>query len=167
MKTLFTIDLHDYNENGRKVFRPSVRGIIMSGDKIAMAHSRKRRYYKFPGGGIEPGEDHICALEREVKEETGLTVIPGSIREFGNVLRIQKGNEGPDVIFVQENFYYLCEVENTVGEQALDPYEKEAEFELSFVTIEEAIRENEAFKSDDLIEQLMIDRERRVLELLV
>ena len=166
MKTLFTIDLHDYNEDGRKVFRPSVRGIIRSGERIAMAHSRKRRYYKFPGGGIEESEDHITALKREVKEETGLTVIPGSIREFGNVLRMQKGNEGQDVIFVQENFYYLCEVENTIGVQELDPYEEEAEFELCFVTIEEAIRENAAFKSENLIEQMMIDRERRVLELL-
>ena len=145
-----------------------MRGIIFTGDgKIALAHSRKRHYYKFPGGGIEAGENHKEALLREVKEETGLTVIPDSIREFGNVLRLQKGNEGPSVIFAQENYYYLCEVEKTVGEQNLDCYEQEAEFELRFVTAQEAIRENAAFHSEDLFEQLMIDRDRRVLELLI
>ncbi len=30
MKNLFTIDFKDYNENGRKVYRPSVRGIIFT-----------------------------------------------------------------------------------------------------------------------------------------
>ena len=167
MRLLFEMDRHDYDQCTHSFVRNSARSIIIRDHKAAMIHSLKYNYYKFPGGGIEAGEDHITALQREVKEETGLTVIPGSISEFGNVLRMQKGNEGPDVIFVQENFYYICEVENTVGEQELDPYEKEAEFELSFVTIEEAIRENAAFKSDDLIEQMMIDRERRVLELLV
>ena len=53
-----------------------------------------------------------------------------------------------------------------MGEQNLDPYEQEAEFELQYVTIEEAIRENAAFHSEDLFEQLMIDRDRKVLEIL-
>lgn len=58
-------------------------------------------------------------------------------------------------------------MEKTVGEQNLDCYEQEAEFELQYVTVEEATRENAAFHSEDLFEQLMIDRDRRVLELLI
>ena len=34
----------------------------------------KDNYYKLPGGGVEDGEDHIKATEREVKEETGCSV---------------------------------------------------------------------------------------------
>ena len=165
MKRLFTIDLKDYDENGTHVYRPSVRAVILTEDgKIALVHSKKHHYYKFPGGGIEEGESHIEALVREVKEEVGLLVIPDSIKEFGNVLRLQKGNEGPDIIFEQENFYYTCEVEQAVGNQNLDTYEEEAQFELKIVTLDEAIQENAAYKCDDLFAQLMIDRDRRVLE---
>lgn len=167
MKRLFTIDLKDYDENGTRVYRPSVRAIIMTEDeKIALVHSKKHHYYKFPGGGIEAGESHAEALIREVTEEVGLSVIPGSIKEFGNVLRLQKGNDGPNIIFEQENFYYTCAVEKEVGSQNLDVYEEEAQFELKIVTLDEAIKENAEYKCDDLFAQLMIDRDRRVLELI-
>ena len=167
MKRLFTIDLQDYDKDGTRVYRPSVRGIIFAKDgKIALVHSKNHHYYKFPGGGIEKGENHIDALVREVKEEVGLIVIPASIKEYGNVLRVQKGNEGPNIVFEQENFYYICEVEKVTGIQNLDAYEEEAQFELQYVTLDEAIMENASYRCDDLFAQIMIDRDRRVLELI-
>ena len=89
MKQLFTIDLKDYDPNGKKFYRPSVRGIILddNGD-VAMIYSRKYHFYKFPGGGIEGNETHIEALAREIKEETGMKLIPESVKEFGEVLKI-------------------------------------------------------------------------------
>lgn len=47
------------------------------------------------------------ALIREVREETGLIVIPDSIDEFGSVVRRQKSNKSPNTIFEQENFYFF------------------------------------------------------------
>lgn len=165
MKRLFTIDLKDYNPEGKKFYRPSVRGIIFD-DKgnVAMIYSQRYHYYKFPGDGIEGNETHIETLAREIKEETGMKLIPESAEEFGEVLRIQGNNEADeDVIWVQYNYYYTCRVEDEIGEQDLDEGEKDADFVLRFVPIEEAIKANAAFEGKPFKKQ-MVERERRVLE---
>ena len=165
MKELFSIDLNDYEHNYIVYKRPSARGIILSGDKIALVYSKKEKYYKFPGGGIKENEDMHTALIREVREEVGLTVIPESIIEFGSVMRRQKSNYSPDTIFEQENFYFLCKAEKYVSDQELDDYEKDAEFVLRFVNIEDAIKTNRNYHSNHLFNEIMIKREEKVLQL--
>lgn len=166
MKCLFEIDLKDY-EGCTKVFRrPSARAVILKGDKIALVYATEEKYYKFPGGGIHEDEDKKEALIREVREETGLNVIPESIREYGSVLRKQKSGKADDTVFEQENYYYLCETEDTQGAQDLDEYEKDAGFMLVYADIDEAIKANGIFTSDSKADEIMIDRERRVLEMI-
>ena len=167
MEQLFEIDLHDY-EVGDSVFsRPSARGIIFDDcGRIALVYSQKEKYYKFPGGGIHQDEDKKEALIREVKEETGLIVIPDSIEEFGSVLRRQKSNISPNTIFEQENFYYLCKVEKEIAKQNLDDYEAEAGFILKFVCLDEAIDTNSKYKTEDYFNEIMIKRETRLLQLI-
>jgi len=167
MKTLFEIDLQDYDEKAPRVERPSVRGIILKDGKIALVHSLKYDYYKFPGGGCKKDENHIETLVREVKEETGLVVNPNAIEEFGMVHRIQKGDFGDT--FVQDNFYYMCQVEDDIQNQQLDDYEDEENFTLEFITIDEAIAVNKnhhhGLKEEDMFYKVMIERESRVLAL--
>lgn len=169
MRLLFEIDTHDYKKNGSVFSRPSVRGIIVRGDKLAMIHSLKYDYYKFPGGGIDSGEAHIDTLIREVREESGLSVIPDSVREYGYVHRIQKGTR--EDIFIQDNFYYLCDTEDNIGSQRLDDYENDEQFTLEFVTPSNAIEVNRTGahreKSDDPFFLCITDRENRVLEMLL
>lgn len=168
MKRLFTIDSKDYDESWEKFYRPSVRGIIFDEEgNIAMIYSQKLHFYKFPGGGTEGDETHVETLAREVKEETGMTLIPESAEEFGEVLRIQKRDDaGKNTIFVQYNYYYFCKVEDEIGEQDLDDKEKALDFILKFVPIQEAINANAAFKSDDIFKKQMVEREKRVLEII-
>ncbi len=165
MEKLFTIDLKDYNESDRVFRRPSARAIIIKGDKIALVYSKVEKYYKFPGGGIHDDEDKREALIREVREEVGMVVKPETIKEFGSVLRRQKGKE-EGVIFEQENYYYFCETEDELVSQELDEYEKDAEFVLRIVPIDEAIATNEAYTSTDSFNPVMIKRECRVLRMI-
>ena len=166
MKQLFEIDTRDYDGCSKVFRRPSARGIIVNDGKLALVYSRKEKYYKFPGGGIKSGEDPKNALIREVGEEVGLTVIPESIAEFGSVMRRHKSLSEADTVFEQENFYYVCAVEDEIAEQHLDDYEKEAEFTLQFTDIDEAIRVNDAYSSENLFDHIMIKRELRVLQII-
>ncbi|ELR06205.1 hypothetical protein GMDG_07860 [Pseudogymnoascus destructans 20631-21] len=39
--------------------------------KVAIVYTKRERYYKLPGGGIDSGEQHEMAALREMQEETG------------------------------------------------------------------------------------------------
>lgn len=166
MRELFRMDLKDYDIKLKRFRRPSVRGIIIKDNKVAMVYSNKYDYYKFPGGGIESNEDIITALKREVLEETGLTVIDSSVEEYGSVLRIQKSRVGENEIFEQENFYYLCQTEDSAISQKLDDYELDEGFELQYVYPEHAILVNR-MHSHDIYDLMLIERESKVLECLI
>lgn len=163
MRSLFEIDTKDYDINGTTVSRPSARGIIIKDGKLAMIHSIKYGYYKFPGGGIEKNEQRESALIREVLEETGLDVIPQTIKEYGMVHRIQKGDY--EDVFIQDNYYYLCDVEDNVHEQKLDDYEKEEKFTLEYVSPKQVIDANKACASKEA-DQIMLERECKVIGIL-
>ncbi|WP_349733402.1 NUDIX domain-containing protein [Enterococcus asini] len=164
MRCLFTMDTKDYPKDGKRIVRPSARSIIIKENRLALVYSQKYHYYKFPGGGIEAQEDPKKALIRETLEETGLSVIPASIREYGYVHRIQKGE--PEGIFIQDNYYYFCETREGVGSTHLDDYEEAEGFTLAYVTPEEALQENQ-LKDHASADPLMIQRESRVMNLLV
>lgn len=129
-----------------------------------MVHSLKYDYYKFPGGGIEAGESLEQALQREVAEESGLQVIPQSIREYGLVHRVQKGKK--EAMFIQDNYYFLCDVEAEVHPQHLDDYEAEERFTLEYVDPTHAIRINRE-EDHGPKDQIMLEREAKVLEQLM
>ncbi|MCQ2614094.1 MAG: NUDIX domain-containing protein, partial [Treponemataceae bacterium] len=177
MKTLFTLDYKNYDTSWTHSKRDSARGIIVfsdktqlpfaATDKIALVFAKNDGYFKFPGGGIHKDENITDALIREVSEETGLSVIPESVVEYGVVPRFQRSNYLPDTIFDQESFYYFCKVCDGTHRQNLDAYEAEAGFELKVVTIEEAIRVNMNYKTDDFFNLAMITRDTNVLQGLV
>ncbi len=166
MRALFEIDTKDYDPKGPAFVRPSVRGIILRDGKVAMVHSLKYDYYKFPGGGIEAGETRPQALIREVLEESGLQVRPESIREYGLVHRVQKSDQPGIAMFVQDNYYYLCDVQPEVQSQHLDDYEAEEHFTLEFVAPEIAIQTNR-LPDHGPKDQNMLEREAKVLEILM
>ena len=166
MRLLFELDKKDHDSCTRTFTRPSARSIIIRDGRVAMIHSLKYDYYKFPGGGIEDGESPVAAMIRETREETGLIVIPESVREYGYVHRVQRSEKVPDERFVQDNFYYLCEAEARPGAQKLDDYEAREAYRLEFVAPRTAIAKNNGVK-DSPYHPAMFEREARVLETLI
>lgn len=53
---------------------------------IQRGHEPGRGLWSVPGGRVEPGEDDAAALVREMREETGLEIVPGPL-----IGRVQRG----------------------------------------------------------------------------
>ena len=166
MRMLFDIDKMDYGDCTHTFTRNSARSIIIRNEKIAMIHSQKYDYYKFPGGGIENGESPIEAMIRETREEAGLIVIPETIREYGYVHRIQRSDYDATECFIQDNYYYLCDAMDRLASQNLDDYEAKESYQLEFTEPILAIKKNRNVKESPY-NQIMFEREARVLESLI
>jgi mutator protein MutT len=67
--------------NGTRI--PCVGAIVRDGAGrlllIKRGHDPEAGKWSLPGGRIEPGETDTQALMREMREETGLTVLPGPL----------------------------------------------------------------------------------------
>lgn len=142
MRELYIKDYQDYITDGKTVVRPNVRGIILRDGKVAMVHSLKWDYYIFPGGGKDEGETDLQTLIREVAEETGLVVIPETVREFGMAMTKEKGNHSD--LFIQQSYYYLCQVEAGKIARHLEDYEAEDEFVLEWADPAKVLKVNQA-----------------------
>ena len=166
MRLLFEIDTKDYDPNGVAFVRHSARCVNIKSGLVAMVHSIKYDYYKFPGGGIEEDESKEDAMIREAREEAGLLVIPQSVKAYGYVHRIQKSRHDNVDFFLQDNYYFLCEVEETVHSQNLDDYEADEKFTLEYVEPKRAIFVNRNVNHGPK-DRIGLEREAKVLELLI
>ena len=61
--------------------RVAAYGVIVDGDRILLAHWNEggRSGWTLPGGGIDPGEDPVDAVVREIAEETGYAAEAGEL----------------------------------------------------------------------------------------
>jgi len=59
--------------------RIRVAAVILVGDRLLLVRQRKggKPYYLLPGGGVDRGETLAAALQREIREETGLECAVG------------------------------------------------------------------------------------------
>ncbi len=111
----------------KMVQRPSVYGVILQDRKLLVAKARYTQKYVLPGGGIDPGEEMIAALMREVKEETGIEV------EVGEFLQFQTDffyYDPLDLAIHGFLFYYRCEPMSLEINQPNYPPEDELELAL-------------------------------------
>lgn len=145
MKLLKVFDYKNYNNSGLRSFRKAARAIIIKDDKIALVKSNKEGFYKFPGGGILSNESIEDALIRETMEEIGLIIKKDSIKEYGIVQEIRRDLYNSNNIFDHTSYYYIADVEDKILDQHLDSYEKDLQYELQWVNIEEAYQTNNQY----------------------
>lgn len=127
MKRLLTLDLKNYTDDMPVIEKHTVRAVIFRGGKMAMQQSGKGEY-KIPGGGVEGSESHLQTLLREVREETGLIVIPSSVEEIGEILELREDVFNPGRKYICHSYFYFCGVED----KAVDTEMTESEIAKGF-----------------------------------
>jgi 8-oxo-dGTP diphosphatase len=97
-----------------------VAGLIVDGNKVLICQRTKYQpmplQWEFPGGKIEPGEEAIAALERELEEELGIHAEIGP--EVATVAHTYKNGNGVELhFFLIEKF--KGEIENRIFKEVL------------------------------------------------
>jgi 8-oxo-dGTP pyrophosphatase MutT (NUDIX family) len=72
------------NDGATKRFRPSAKGVVVVDGRLLVTRNQTPAdpgpdWYIFPGGGQNLGETLEATLVREVREETGIEVVPGPL----------------------------------------------------------------------------------------
>lgn len=146
MKTL-CFDAKNYPENGSVFHRTAIRGVIFREKKLLLV-TNKFGDYKFPGGGAESGESYEETLARELKEETGYAMEPGSPREWLLAKERRKGITAD--ILEMDSYYYFCKIEDRAPVPLeLDDYEAEENFRAVWITLPEALAKNREISAEN------------------
>lgn len=155
-----TLEKPGLPENGAVYKRSAARAVILRDGLLLMIHTN-RGDYKFPGGGVEPGEDLEAALRREVLEETGRSLL-GAPR-YAAVFHERRPGQTADILDM-DSHYFLCQAGESELPLKLDDYEAEEQFAPVWITPKEALRTN---RSLDLTANPWLQREVMVLEALI
>jgi 8-oxo-dGTP pyrophosphatase MutT (NUDIX family) len=165
MRTLAEIDRHlNVPHDGKTICREAVRAIVIVNGQLLMVHSSVNGDYKFPGGGIEPDENHEEALVREMAEESGGRITSKPV-PFGKVMEYDFPIEKCYDIFCMTSYYYCCDIDPVLGPQQLDEYEARLGFTPVWVGVDAAITNNKALLSSGRKVERWVRRETRVLEI--
>jgi|GEM_PF-160119 len=157
---------HNLNLKGSCSRRDAVRAVISQNNKYLLIYSSQKGDYKFPGGGVEPGESFNQALEREVLEESGYR-----ITEIGTQIALisefSESREEELDYFQMDSHYFHCTID--LGEKLelnLDKYELDLNFEPLWISLEEAISANKKVMNGRAESPSWTERETFFLEYL-
>lgn len=141
MTLLHTIIHPGVSVSTRMVERHAVRAVIVRDGRLLLLHTQRYDDYSFPGGGLDPGEDAIEGLRRELLEETGARAV--TVQRYLSYLDEHRPsrNADYDVLFVRSHFY-VCNVEGELEIAVHEDYEVANGMVPVWVTLEEALTHN-------------------------
>lgn len=143
-------DVSQYN------IRTAARGLVFSGNKLALLFVSKFNYYKLPGGGIEQGENIEQAFIREVMEEVGCKI--SNTKQYGKII------EYKDQFNLKQVSYVLTgEVVGEIGSNNLEQSEIDEGFELKWLPKENVIEIMSNSKPSNYEGQFIVKRDLYIL----
>lgn len=116
------------------VERSAVRVVAFnSAGEVAVVYAARDNYYKLPGGGTDPDEEHETAVHREMKEEMGGLI---KLREAGCIAITEEYRND----LRQMSYCYCADLVDDSGAPALTKDEVQDELAHSWMAVDEAKR---------------------------
>ena len=145
--------------------RHAARGIVLRGDNILLLYTRHYDDFSLPGGGIDEGEDNVTGLVRELQEETGAQGIR-NVEAFARYDEYRPWHKpGADIIYMI-SYCYICEIDDELGETALEFHEVSNGMAPRWMNIYTAIAHNEDVIAGSDKKGLSIVRETFLLKVI-
>lgn len=79
--------------------------VVNNNNKILLAYSKNKKAWYLPGGKIDKGENSINSLQREIKEELNIKLVPELLKFYCHITAPAFG-EKANVIMEQDCFLY-------------------------------------------------------------
>ena len=139
---------------------------MLNGSNILLLYTERYHDYSLPGGGIDEGEAHHCALIRELKEETGAQNVR-NIREFGLYEEYRPWYKADFDIVHMESYCYFCDIDEELSEPEFEAHELANGMVPKWMNIHAAIAHNEETMANSEKKGMSIERETFLLKRLV
>ncbi len=169
LKTAFHPDVSpdDIAPTSKRVLieRHAARGIVVKGESILLLYTQRYHDYSLPGGGIDEGEDEIAGLIRELKEETGAQGVR-NVKAFARFDEYRPWYKPNADIIHMISHCYVCDIDDALGETALESHEVNNGMAPLWMNIHEAIAHNEAVIANSDKKGLSIERETFLLKVI-
>lgn len=123
--------------------------------------------YQFPGGHLEKDETLVEGLRREISEETGILLDEKEeLSPFMLIRYYTKNYRNKGINRENKIYYYLIrsEVEPVISNMSLDAYEKEHNYILKRVNLNEIESELERTVNDNSINKILYKEIGLVIE---
>lgn len=127
--------------DGNVFRRQAARGIVLREESILLLFTERYDDFSFPGGGVDPGEEIVVGLRREIEEETGATNVRVG-RNYGHVEEFRPYWKPQFDLMHMVSHFYFCEVDPELRAPQMEDYEHANGMHPVWVNLQEAITHN-------------------------
>lgn len=148
MKKIITNDYNLKEEDMTEIVKRVKVLLVNSKNELLLGYSHHE--YQFPGGHVEDGEDFVDAINREVKEETGIELNLEEVEPFACTLGYYKDWPSIGNNRKIEIYYYEIKTDKKPNLDNINytESEKEGNFELRYIPIGDV--ENELIENANI-----------------